>query len=84
MNNEIIKVEIKPNFAGGYRAESDGKYISLYGKSLDFISFDMGGEDGDIKYEEVLLIPVVAERRSVHPEVIAVKDGFIHIELVSI
>lgn len=59
-----IRVPILPNYAGDYRLEYDGKYVTLYGKDKNYKC--MYSDD----YEEMVLIPIVEEVRNAHPEII--------------
>jgi hypothetical protein len=75
-----IRIPIEPHFAGDYRIEYDGKYITLYG--LDN-RYDMEGVFGSSKetYDEHVLIPVVEEIRNAKPEIIEVTETEIIISL---
>lgn len=83
MTQEIIKVPIQPHFAGDYRIEYDGKYITIYGKDN---RYDMVGLFGAPKgtYEEMVLIPVVIEVRNAVPSIVKVSEKEIIINLKNI
>jgi len=80
MRNDCIRIPIEPHFAGKYRIEYDGKYVSLYG--LDN-RYDMAGLYGapEGTFDEMVLIPVVAEVRNASPEIVSVTDDFVEIRL---
>lgn len=69
-----------PHYAGGYRVEYDGKYVSLFGGDKNYVGFKFNQEDDDW-YEEMVLIPVVIERRNIIPEIVSVKDNYITVQL---
>ncbi len=71
LQNKIIKIPIKKHFYGDYRIEYDGKYVTLFGKDTNYKSMF-----GDC-YEEMVLIPVVAEIRNATPEIINFDNDFI-------
>jgi hypothetical protein len=77
---DIIRVPIEPHFAGDYRIEYDGKYITLLGKDKDYPGFKFNIEDDDW-YEEMVLIPVVVERRNIRPKIISVDEQWISIQV---
>ena len=72
MTEEII-INIEPHFAGDYRIEYDGKYITLLGKDN---RYDMCGLLGapEVSYEEMVLVPVVKEIRNATPKIKKVTD----------
>ena len=80
--NEIIKVPILPHYAGDYRLEYDGKYITLFGGDKNYKGFNFNETDEDW-YEEMVLIPIVKEVRNVNPKIIGVTNTEIIIELIT-
>jgi hypothetical protein len=86
-NKDLIKVPIESYFAGDYRLEYDGKYITLFGKDKTYpvnaYGFDVEGRDsnGEIHYEEMVLVSCVAEVRNARPEIAEVDNDYIHIKL---
>jgi hypothetical protein len=75
----IINVEIEPNWNGHYRLTYDGKYISLYGQDREYKGFKFDESDPDW-YEEMVLVPVVAEVRHANPKIVHIDRDFIQIE----
>lgn len=71
----VIRIPILSNYAGGYRLEYDGRYITLYGKDKNYKC--MFGNH----YEEMVLIPVVKEIRNAEPEIIETTDTEIVVSL---
>jgi hypothetical protein len=78
--DNIVKVPIKEYYAGGYRLEYDGKYITLFGKEKTYPGFKFYEDDEDW-FEEMVLISCVAEIRHASPEIIEVTDKEIIIKL---
>lgn len=78
--SSVIRVPIKEHFAGDYRIEYDGKYVSLFGKDCRYEAFRYSDEQ-DLSYEEMLLIPIVTEVRNADPKIKEVTDSEIVIEL---
>lgn len=80
--DQFVKVPIENNYAGDYRIEYDGKYITLFGKDKDYKGFKFNEDDEDW-YEEMVLIPLVAECRNAIPKIIDInlKEKFILIQL---
>lgn len=74
-----IKIEIKPNYAGKYRLEYDGKYITLLGGDKNYVGFKFDANAKD-EYEEMVLIPIVQEVRKACPEITKIDKEFIYIE----
>jgi hypothetical protein len=68
---DVRRIPIEAHFAGDYRLEYDGKYITLYGKDN---RYDIEGMFGAPKgtYDEMVLVPVVEEIRNASPEIIEV------------
>jgi len=81
MDNNTIVVNIEPHFAGDYRLEYDGKYITLFGKDN---RYDLEGLFDAPKgtYEEMVLVPCVAEVRNADPVIDSVNDTHIIISLI--
>lgn len=75
---DVIRIPILPHYAGDYRLEYDGKYITLFGKDKQYAGMKLS-EDWDDWYEEMVLIPVVVERRNICPEIISVDDKWISV-----
>jgi len=72
-----IKVHIEPHFAGRYRLEYDGKYITLFGRNNKYPVMMYGCSDEeaarrDTEYDETVLIPIVVEARKANPEIVDV------------
>lgn len=80
MQDNQIKIEVKPHFAGGYRLEYDGKYITLLGKDRKY-EVNAYYQSDPPKYEEMVLIPVVIEIRDADPKIISADDFYITIDL---
>ena len=76
----VIRIPIEPHFAGGYRLEYDGKYVTLFGRDKNYAGFKFNESDEDW-YEEMVLISCVLERRNIRPEIILVTDKCIYVEL---
>ncbi len=76
VSNEI-KVKVLDIYAGGYRLEYDGKYITLYGK--DKRCPDLWSQERD--FETTVLVPVVMEIKNSCPFIDRVENGFIYINL---
>lgn len=76
----VRRIPIEAHFAGDYRLEYDGKYITLYGKDN---RYDMEGMFGAPKgtYDEMVLVPVVEEVRNAHPEIIEITETEIVVSL---
>ncbi len=76
----IIQIPIEPHFAGDYRLEYDGKYVTLLGKDN---RYDLEGIFGAPKgtYDEMVLVPVVVEARGISPEIIEINETSIIISL---
>lgn len=80
---KTIEVEIEPHFAGDYRLEYCGKYISLYGRDRNFKQFQFHPVSNpvDEMFEEMILIPVVIEVRNANPQIIEITSDKIIIDL---
>ncbi len=80
LKKNYLSIRIEPHFAGNYRIEYDGKYVSLYG--LDN-RYDMAGLFGTPEgtFDEMVLIPVAMEVRDASPVIRAVTEKFIEIEI---
>jgi len=76
----VIRIPILDFYAGGYRLEYDGKYITLFGKDKNYKGFKFNEEDEDW-FEEMVLIPVVVEIRKVNPRIVEVTDTEIIVDL---
>ena len=76
----IIKIPIEPNFAGNYRLEYDGKYITLFGGDKKYRGYNLDGSD-DIWYEEMVLISCVKEIRNANPIITDITESEIIITL---
>lgn len=76
----VRRIPIQSHFAGDYRIEYDGKYITLYGKDN---RYDYKGMFGAPKgtYDEMVLIPVVEEVLNANPEIIEVTETEIVVSL---
>jgi len=76
----VIRIPILDFYAGGYRLEYDGKYITLFGRDKNHKGFKFDNTDKDW-FEEMVLIPVVEEIRNASPEIIEVSNTEIVIDL---
>lgn len=45
---DVIRIPIEPHFAGDYRLEYDGKYITLFGRDRNYAGFKFNEDDEDI------------------------------------
>ena len=77
---KYVYVPIEEHFAGDYRIEYDGKYITLFGKDRNYEGFRFS-EGIPIWYEEMVLIPVVEEIRNASPRIISFDEDYITIKL---
>src|SRR5574343_30299 len=77
---DVIRIPIQFNFAGGYRLEYDGKYITLIGRDRAHPGFKFAEEQEDW-FEESVLIPVVIEIRKANPQIIEVTANEIIVKL---
>lgn len=77
---DVIRIPILDFYAGGYRLEYDGKYITLFGRDKNYkaIKFDESDEDC---FEEMILIPVVEEVRNASPEITEITESEIVVNL---
>ena len=76
----VIRIPILDFYAGDYRLEYDGKYVTLFGKDKNYKGFKFNDEDDDW-FEEMVLIPVVEEIRNASPKIIEVTDTDIVVDL---
>ena len=76
----VIRIPILYFYAGGYRLEYDGKYITLLGRDKNYKGFKFNDADEDW-FEEMVLIPVVKEIRNASPQIIEVTDTEIVVDL---
>ena len=76
----VIRIPIEPHFAGDYRLEYDGKYITLFGKDNRYEGFRFS-DDQPIWYEEMVLIGCVLEVRKATPTINEVTDTEIIVDL---
>ena len=76
----VIRIPIQPHFAGGYRLEYDGKYITLFGEDNRYEGFRFS-DDHPIWYEEMVLISCVLEVRGATPTIKEVTDTEIVVDL---
>ena len=77
---DIIRIPILPHYAGHYRLEYDGKYITLFGCDRNYEGFNYG-EDDEVWHEEMVLISCVVEVRKAGPSIVSVDDKWISIAL---
>lgn len=77
--DDLVRVPVESHFAGDYRLEYDGKYITLFGKDRGYTAFGYGATDES--FEEMVLVPVVIEVRRASPMIIRVTDVEIVIKL---
>ena len=78
--HSVIRIPIKHHFAGDYRLEYDGKYITLFGKDSRYEGFRFSDEQ-PIWYEEMVLIGCVFEVRGANPTIREVTDTEIIVDL---
>ena len=78
--HNVIRIPIKPHFAGDYRLEYDGKYITLLGKDNRYEGF-IFLDNQPIWYEEMVLIGCVLEVRKATPTIKEVTDTEIVVDL---
>ena len=76
----VIRIPIEPHFAGGYRLEYDGKYITLYGKDNRY-EVNAYFQPEPSEYEEMVLIGCVLEVRNATPTIKEVTDTEIVVDL---
>ena len=76
----VIRIPILENYAGGYRLEYDGKYITLFGRDKNYKGFKFNDDDEDW-FEEMVLIPIVEEIRKANPQIIEVTNTEIVVDL---
>ena len=79
-NFKPIIIPIQPHWAGDYRIEYDGKYITLFGKDKNYEGFRFNDSD-PIWYEEMVLNSCVVEVKNAEPIISFVSDDEIHIIL---
>lgn len=79
-DKELILVDIESNFAGEYRLEYDGKYVTLYGLDNNY-KMPCYGKPDEYYIEEMVLHPCVFEGRGLSPEIINITDKHIIIKL---
>lgn len=75
-----IKIKIETNWAGDYRLEYDGKYITLFGRDKQYPYWFKPDQNAPDEYEKMVLIPVVQEIRNACPEITKVDEEYIYIE----
>jgi len=76
----VIRIPIEPHFAGDYRLEYDGKYITLFGRDKTYEGFRFS-DDEPVWYEEMVLISCVLEVRKATPTIKKVTDKEIVVDL---
>ena len=77
---QVVKIQILPNYNGNYRLDYDGKYITLFGEDKNYKGFKYD-KDAQDWYEEMVLVAVVAECRNAKPEIKEVTDKHIVVAL---
>jgi len=77
---DLIKVKIEPHFAGEYRLEYDGKYVTLFGRDKGYVCFKFNENDPD-EYDEMVLVPCLTEIRNAQPVIREVTTTHIVIDL---
>ena len=75
-----LTIPIEPHFAGDYRLEYDGKYVTLFGKDNRYEVNAYFTPDPP-EYEEMVLVPCVVEVRRASPCIQEVTEGSIVISL---
>jgi hypothetical protein len=86
MKNNIIKIPVESNWLPPYRLEYDGKYLTLFGRDKNFEVPYYGlksEKEEDREYEEMVLVPVVIERRGLKPNFLLYTKNMIVIDLYS-
>lgn len=74
-------IPIEHHFAGHYRLEYDGKYITLLGWDNNYPIFDFcSGEYSTSEFEEMVLVPCVMEIRNANPFIKEITDKNIIIQ----
>ena len=81
MKDKIVTASIEPNFAGHYRLEYDGKYITLFGWDNSYPVYCYGSGKLTDEFEEMVLISCVEEVRNASPSIIKVDENYIYIQL---
>jgi len=76
----LVKCPIKEHYGGNYRLEYDGKYITLFGSHTGYKGFKWADDNPDW-FEEMVLVPVVAECRNASPEIKEINDEYILVAL---
>ena len=76
----MIELNIQDYYAGDYRLEYDGKYLSLLGRDKNYPQFKFNPNDIDT-YEEMLLMPAFLEGRNLQPSIVEVTNTKIIIKL---
>lgn len=76
----VMRIPILDFYAGGYRLEYDGKYITLFGRDKNYKGFKFNDADEDW-FEEMVLMPIVEEIRNASPRIIEVTDTEIVVDL---
>lgn len=81
-HGKLIRIK-KEEWAGDYRLEYDGKYITLLGKDKRYkqFKFDQGEPDS---YDEMVLLSVVKEVRNAKPSIVKQTEDNIYISLQSL
>lgn len=80
--DEIIEVDVEPNWLPPYRLEYDGKYVTLFGGDTSYGPMLVyGGADGEEFYDEMVLVGCVLERRRIWPTIERYDDKKIYIKL---
>lgn len=79
-SGSVIHIPTRPHFAGDYRLEYDGKYITLLGKDNRYEGFRFA-DDQEALYEEMVLISCVVEARKATPTIKEVTDKYIAVDL---
>jgi hypothetical protein len=75
-----LRIPIKSHYAGDYRLEYDGKYITLFGRDKNYPGWDLSGNN-EIWYEEMVLIGCALEVRNAVPTIKEVTESEIIIDL---
>ncbi len=80
--NDVIKVKVEAHWAGKYRLEYDGKYITLLGRDKNYPHWFKANKTAPDEYEEMVLIAVVKEIRDASPEIVKIDSEYIYIKLI--
>lgn len=78
--NRRVRVPILENYCAPYKLEYDGKYVTLLGGDKNYRRQTYGSTESD-QFEEMVLVPVVAEIRNAEPVISEITGEYIYIDL---